>query len=290
MKTEDIKACSAWLPVGAERDEAMRKLGERQWRRSALSQLGLFLLALALWPVPVINPVKLMVVLFHELAHVVAAYLTGGVVFGIAIDPGGAGATLWMGGNQLAIVAAGYAGSLAVGLFLYTLSALWDSDEVWTVLCCLCCLSLAFGWINDFTAVFGYGTIALMIAGAFYISEAGKKAILRWVATTCCLYPAIDVAGEVWFKSDGYVFNHQRIMSDVSRLSQLTGLDEAAIGGVWVVTGLALLAWMIVWSARKDSEGVVRHKMFFFRRTKEEDMALAVLANDPYDEVRWKVK
>lgn len=272
-------------------DEAsLERLRAGAWRRSAKQQGGLFLLALLLWPVPLINPVKLMVVLFHEISHVVAAYLTGGVVFGIAIDPGGAGATLGMGGDQLLIVAAGYAGSLAVGLLLYALCALWDPAEVWGVLCALCCLSLAFGWVNNFTAIFGYGTLALMVLGAFLLADDGKKGILRWVATTCCLYPAIDVAGEILMRSDGFVIKNQRVMSDVSRLAQLTGFSEGLIGTVWVMAGLSVTAWMVVWSARKESEGVVRHSLLGRRKADAEADLLAVWANDPYREVRWKVK
>jgi hypothetical protein len=289
MRVDEIKACAAGHRAWTIEQQVaeIHALAERQRRLSLWGQAGLFLLALALWPVPVINPIKLMVVLFHEVSHVAAAYATGGVVFGIAIDPGGAGATLGMGGWQLAIVAAGYAGSLTVGVLLYLLVAVWEPGEVWAFLCGLCAASLGFGWINNFTAVFGYGTILLMFVGAFWTSDELKKILLRWVATTCCLYPVIDVASELWMKSDGFRIKGQVIVSDVARMAALTGLPGVAIGAAWIAAGLGVAVGMILWSARKDGEGVVRHSLL---HRKKGDPVLAAWANDPYNPVRWEIK
>lgn len=124
------------------REEYIRNAGLPFQRRSYLIQLTVFALVLAVWSIPVINPIKLLVVLFHEMSHVLAGYATGASIFGIAIDPGGAGVTLGMGGNRLLILVAGYIGSFAMGFCLYGLCATWKPGEVWLVLAAFSGISL----------------------------------------------------------------------------------------------------------------------------------------------------
>ena len=248
-------------------------------RRSVLIQLALFVVVLILWPIPIINPIKLLVVLFHELSHVFAAYATGGVVFGIAIDPGGAGATLGMRGNEILIVAAGYVGSLFIGYVLYGLSAVWKPIEVWAVLFLLCCISPLFGWLNDFTAFFAYGTIILMFF-CFLLSEGIKKFLLRLIATTCCLYPVIDVMGEyLQEKADGFMIKGESVGSDVSQLAALTGIPEIYIAIFWITTGLTMVYVLIRWASHKEASTEVKKSLIQYCRRKK----LRRLFYDPED-------
>ncbi len=232
-------------------------------RRSVFVQLGMFAVVLAVWHVPVFNPIKLLVVLFHEMSHVVAAWLTGGVVFGIAVDPGGAGITLGMGGSPLVIMAAGYAGSLAVGCLLYYLSARWDATQVWMVLIAISCLSLLMGWLNDFTATFGVGTLVLMVLGTVMLREKGKTLVLRLIATTSCLYSLIDVAGELQMTPDGFQLRGQTIGSDVGQLATLTGLPAGLIAGAWILVGVVAIPLLVRYSARAEANNEVKMR---FRR------------------------
>lgn len=242
--------------------QALDRLGRPHRRKSLLLQIGLFAAVLLLWRVPVINPIKLLVVLFHELSHVAVAYLTGGVVFGVAIHPGGAGVTIGYGGNDLLIVSAGYIGSLAIGALLYVLSCRWESEHVWTMLCIFVCLTLTFGWLNDFTAVFGYGTMFLLVAGYFWLSPPLKKFFIRWTATTCCLYPVLDVVNEVTQPtSTGFVVRGETAQSDVRQLADLTGIGETYLAVACIALGVGLTCFLILWAARQDAEA--RVKSFF---------------------------
>ena len=243
--------------------DALRRLEEPFSKRSVAIQLVVFGLVFLLWKLPLLNPVKLLVVLFHELSHVLVAYLTGGQVFGIAIDPGGAGITLGLGGNQILILAAGYAGSLAIVWLLYTLSAVWRADEVWGVLFLLCCLSLVFHWLNEFTAFFGYGTLFLMFLGFAVLPDETRKFLLRLVATTCCLYPVIDIAGEVFQKrAEGFKIGGAPVGSDIMRLAALTNIPAVLLTFFWVMAGLVIAVYLIHWSARKDAEVEVKRSLF----------------------------
>ena len=238
-------------------------------KRSFYVQLATFVVVLVLWKLPIINPVKLLVVLFHEMSHVVAAYATGGVVFGIAVDPGGAGVTLGIGGRKVWILLAGYVGSLCVGAALYALTATRKPGDVWLLLCCLCGVSLLFGWLNSFTAIFGYGALILMVVGGLVLGEGLKRFFLRMVATSSCLYPIIDVAGEVMQRSvDGFKVRDVVVGSDAAEVARLTGLSEVVMVVFWVLAGLGAVGFLISWSARKEASIEVKRGIFPRRRPK----------------------
>ncbi len=239
--------------------QALERLGRPHRRKSLLLQVVLFIAVLLLWRVPVINPIKMAVVLFHELSHVAMAYLTGGVVFGVAIHPGGAGVTIGYGGNDILIVAAGYIGSFVIGALLYVASCRWECDQVWAMLCIFLCLTLAFGWLNDFTAVFGYGAMILLVVGYFRLSSPMKKFFIRWTATTCCLYPILDVSNEViQSKATGFIVRGETAQSDVMQLADLTGIGEAYLAVFWIALGAGLTCFLILWAARQDAEARVK--------------------------------
>ncbi len=232
-------------------------------RRYLVLQGFLFLLVAAMWPLPIVNPIKLMVVLFHELSHVVAAYATGGVAFGIAIDPGGAGVTIGFGGVEWVIVAAGYFGSFVIGALLFYLTATWEPKEVWGVICILCCLTLTFDWLNEFTAVFGYGALFLMVVGIFASDDVFLKPLLRLTAATCCLYPVIDVMGELLSDTaDGFLVRGETVGSDVTHLASLTGVSEVLYAVLWVVLGTVTVVWLTWWSATREATRDARRSLF----------------------------
>lgn len=251
-------------------------------RRSLLLQLGIFVLVLVVWQVPIVNPVKLLVVLFHEMSHVVAGYASGAVIFGIAIDPGGAGVTLGMGGSRLLVLLAGYVGSFAMGALLYGLSAVWKPGEVWVVLSVFSASSLVMGWLNGFTAVFGVGTMVLMVLGLVIFSESTQSFLLRIVATASCLYPVIDVAGEfLSLEGQGFVVGGVSVGSDVLALSRLTGIPWGVLASVWVLAGLVMLPLLVTWSARKEATTEVRGQLFRRARAKQPVRHRLYDPNDP---------
>lgn len=262
---------------------------EQPIRRDALAaQAGLFVLVLIVWPLPIINPIKLLVVLIHEISHVVAAYATGGVVFGIVIDPGGAGATLGIDGSPLTIALAGYAGSLLIGILLYVLVVRWEPFEVWVVVCALCGLSLAFGWLDKFAMTFGVGAMVLMLLGVAFGPRI-KLFLLRWIATTCCLYPIIDVLGEVWKRGDlGLKVNGKEVGSDVIELAKLLDIPAWTIGGVWIVLGLSAVVTMAMWSANYEARREVR--LSIRNKFRPRDYAQALYYGDKYNPPRYEIK
>ena len=85
-------------------------------------QLGLTCLVFYLWSSPVVQPIKLMVVLFHEISHGMMALFSGGKIISILITADEGGACETEGGSETMIVTAGYLGSMFVGGMILYLS------------------------------------------------------------------------------------------------------------------------------------------------------------------------
>ncbi len=266
---------------------------ERPIRRDALTaQAGLFLLVLLLWPLPIINPIKLLVVLIHEISHVVAAYATGGVVFGIVIDPGGAGATLGIDGSPLIIAMAGYTGSLLVPSppppCAYMLVARWNR---WSVGCRLRDVRAVAGaglarQVRGWS--FGVGAMSLMLFGLFFSARI-KLFPAALDGDDCCLYPIIDVLGEVWKRGDlGLKVNGRDVGSDVGESHGCLGVPSWAVGGAWIALGIIAVGTMAVWSANHEARREVRLSMR--NKFRPRDYAQALYYGDKFNPPRYEIK
>ena len=64
-----------------------------------------------LWDTPLVYPLKIFVVLLHEVSHAVVAVVTGGTIERIILDPREGGACYCPGGNTFLTLSAGYLGS-----------------------------------------------------------------------------------------------------------------------------------------------------------------------------------
>ena len=75
-----------------------------------------------LWDTAIIYPLKIFVVLLHEVSHAAAAVATGGTVERILLDVNQGGATYTRGGNAFLTLSAGYLGSLLWGTLFILLA------------------------------------------------------------------------------------------------------------------------------------------------------------------------
>lgn len=243
------------------------RLGAEAWRlafrQSVLTQAGCFLAMLALWPAPIFNPLKLLVILLHEVGHVLAAYATGGMVFGIALDPGGAAMTLGHGGHLAIIVAGGYVASMLFGALLYYLAAVWEPMEVWCVLAAFLALPQVLRAFTSFTSVFSFLALVLFGLGLF-LSPFKKKLIIQSLATASCLFPILDVLAESWsgYASSGFLFNSSPVLSDVSQLSGVLRIPAADLATLWIAVGIFVAVGMILVAARLEAAQARKRSLF----------------------------
>ena len=84
------------------------------------------------WTAPALIPLKILIVLFHELSHALMTIATGGEVVSMTISADQGGEVLSRGGNRFLTLSAGYLGSLLFGCVLYLLARGSRRDALWS--------------------------------------------------------------------------------------------------------------------------------------------------------------
>ncbi|MBW1876775.1 MAG: M50 family metallopeptidase [Deltaproteobacteria bacterium] len=205
---------------------------------AALIVLGVLLLLF--WNSIFLWPVKIVVVLFHELGHAVAAWVTGGSVVEIGLSPRVGGHTLTQGGFRFLILNAGYLGSLVAGVLL--LMATQRSGRVARVIAwCLggALLVVALGLVRPILSFgFAFSLITALAFGglARYGSTHLNRLVLRALGLFSVLYAAFDIRSDV--------FRAGAASSDAHMLAEATWIPAPVWGLAWLAVGVAIL-WVL---------------------------------------------
>lgn len=192
-----------------------------------------------LWNTPVVYPLKLFVVLLHELGHGLATIMTGGVVRAIAITPDQGGVCLCAGGNRLVSLSAGYLGSLALGALILE-GALTRAERPRVITALLgagTIIITALAVRNVFGMLFGAGFGFGLVIVARYLPLKASTVLLTALGLTSCLYAILDI------KSD--VLDRPWARSDAAMLAEITGVPTIAWGLFWIILALAA-SWLLL--------------------------------------------
>lgn len=210
-------------------------------RTRLVSLVALGVGAMLLWDTPVVWPLKILVVLFHELGHALAAVATGGRVIGIELSPMQGGLTTTHGGLRFFVLSAGYLGSLAFGvLWLFfgrtPRRARWG---VWLLATLL--LGATLGWVRPF-ASFGFVFCVLAsvaaVAMARWAPAAFSELFLRAIGVFSVLYALWDIRDDV--------LSRHLSGSDASALAEFTFIPGPVWGVLWLAIGVGAL-----WALRR---------------------------------------
>ena len=204
--------------------------------RFVLGFVAFFTLLWFLWDTEFVYPVKVFVVLLHELGHAMAALATGGSVERIELNPDQGGVTHALGGNSFVMLSAGYLGSLFWGVLLCRLAG-------WRRLSAGFCAG-AFGTAiilatagfvrNGFGLIFGIAFgLCLVLLGRF-APPMMNRGVLLSLGLVSVLYAILDI------KSD--ILDRPEAPSDAYFLAELTGVPTLAWGVLWIAVA-GFVAW-----------------------------------------------
>jgi hypothetical protein len=203
---------------------------------------GLFFAGLwFLWDTPIIYPLKIFVVLLHEMSHAMAVVGTGGTLDRITLDPYQGGATYFTGGNAFLALSAGYLGSLFWGGLMFSAAQTrWvRTDWVNGAIGLVVILLTVFFVRSAFGIVFGIFFGTAMIAAARNIGTTWNRRLLLTLGLTSALYAILDIKDDV--------LDRPEVRSDAHMLAELTGLGTTTMWGMlWITIALAFTAWLML--------------------------------------------
>jgi len=208
--------------------------------------LGMFVAVLFLWNFPLIYPIKVFVVLLHEISHGLAALLTGGSISRIEISPQLGGLCYFSGGWELVVLPAGYLGSIVWGGLILVVSARSRADRILAfaigTLTVLVTLLYVRGWFGFvFGLLFGLALVALSL----FAAETWNDWTLKFLGLTSVLYAFIDIKEDLVSRtvpgSDAYV------------MAKRLFLPPVFWGVLWLLLALAAAVFFLFLAARGES-------------------------------------
>jgi len=215
-------------------------------RRSTLVLAVLLVAAIALWDWPVLYPIRVFVVLLHELGHGLAAVLTGGEIVKIAISPDLGGVCWSRGGIRLLVLPAGYLGSMAFGGLILVAAARIRNDRWLAAGLGLATVILSLVFVRSlFGIVFGLGFGAALLAIARWLPAAVNDVVLKFLGLTSVLYAVVDI------KED--LISRTVPGSDAYAMSQALFLPPVFWGVLWILIALAAAAFFLWVAARSEA-------------------------------------
>jgi hypothetical protein len=195
-------------------------------------------LVVALWPTPVLFPLKLLVVFLHELSHGLAAVLTGGRIVEMDLSVLQGGHAITQGGSQFVILMAGYLGSLAFGVALFLTALRGAADRAVLAALGLVVLAVTLLYMRSlFALAFGVATGAAMLAGARWLPRAGCDLALRVIGLSSMIYVPLDIFSDTIARS--------HLQSDARMMAERFGGPTLFWGGLWLAVSIAVI-WQVL--------------------------------------------
>lgn len=226
--------------------QAISRIFRGHWQLIVLCAL-----IFVLWPTDVIYPLRLLVVLFHELSHALVAILTGGSVVSMDVNAMEGGEVLARGGNRFMTLSAGYVGSLLIGALLLLAAVNTRMDRA--IMAALGALILTFALLytnTPFAIIFTILTAAAMLASAAFFSHEINDLILRVIGLTSMIYVPFDVFSDTIARS--------HLHSDARMLAEEFGGGTMFWGALWLAISLAVIFTSLRFGLGRESNIIFR--------------------------------
>ncbi|MDX8354271.1 M50 family metallopeptidase [Cognatiyoonia sp. IB215182] len=191
-------------------------------------------LVFAFWQTPVVVPLKILIVFFHELSHAVATILTGGEVISLSVSADQGGVVWSRGGNRFLTLTAGYLGSLLIGVGLLVAATRSKADRAIMAGCGAMMLVVAGLYIRDFFALsFAISIGVAMLLMARFLDHAANDLALRVMGLTSMIYVPYDIFSDTIARSN--------LRSDARMLAEEFGGTTMMWGGLWLALSLVVI-------------------------------------------------
>ncbi|MEL6681027.1 MAG: M50 family metallopeptidase [Pseudomonadota bacterium] len=195
-------------------------------------------LVFALWQTPIVDPLKILIVFFHELSHAIATILTGGEVISLSVSSDQGGVVWSRGGNRFLTLTAGYLGSLLIGVALLLAATRSKADRGVMAACGAVMLVVAGLYIRDiFALFFALGTGVAMLAMARFLGHTANDLALRVMGLSSMIYVPYDIFSDTIARSN--------LRSDARMLAEEFGGTTIMWGGLWLVLSLIVIGWCL---------------------------------------------
>ncbi len=198
------------------------------------------------WNTQWVYPLKMFVVLLHELSHGLVAIVTGGYIDRIVLDPAQGGLCECPGGSAFLTLSAGYLGSLVWGGLLVIAGhelKRWSGQILLGIGVAVVALSIVFVR-GSFGLTFGVLFGLALVAVARLLPPVVSRVALTTLGLTSCLYAILDI------KSD--VIDRPELRSDARMLAEMTGVPTLVWGVLWILLALAF-SWLLLRRAYRKS-------------------------------------
>ncbi|UCF19461.1 MAG: M50 family metallopeptidase [Gemmatimonadota bacterium] len=226
-------------------------------RLAFLAGFAVYFVALwLLWNSPVIYPIKIFVVLLHEISHGLVAVATGGGIERIVITADQGGLCQCPGGSRFLVLSAGYLGSLLWGgLILLAARGRGALPGIAAAVIGALVVAVTLLFVrNPFGVLFGVAFGVALVAAGRQLPVQGNAALLTALGLTSCLYAILDI------KSD--ILDRPEVMSDARMLAQFTGIPTVIWGVLWIAIALAFSAWLFSLAFQRAGGTDTRREVF----------------------------
>lgn len=186
---------------------------------------------------PFLLPVMFLNTHIHELAHAIAALLTGGLPERIEIYANGSGVTPVSGGNILIVGSAGYLGASLFGAWMIWFArddqrARWVLNGLAFLLLASLLILVRGNWVGPVTAIF-------LCATCYFLARTNAPYPI-FFAQLIGVQQCLNSLQSVWtvFKISRYPI----AASDARILEQVTGIPATGWAALWVILSLVFVA------------------------------------------------
>lgn len=190
------------------------------------------------WDTFVVYPIKLFVVLLHEMSHGLSAVLTGGRIVSIELNQYLGGMTTTEGGSILIIASSGYLGSIAIGALLF-ISSFDKKVSTWfnTSLAILLLIFAANFLVGMLSQIIALIASVILIVSPRYFSLSVNQIITQSLGLVSAFYVLIDI------KED--LLSGASYQTDANILEEITSVSATLFAFIWLVISAAVIFFLL---------------------------------------------